>query len=165
MSESPAGRSEVSIERSVLLWCMRVFADPPGQDGAAAHIEAAFCRLGAADAAPAFCRFMAVVRDGLPQAIRLNSVCWRSVGNDEYALLEAMALAQERRPMEALLLLRGLLPPADARIALDSAAELGAHLARAGWFLGAPAPGIRHFAMAMRLAPARPGPRAGAAGL
>jgi hypothetical protein len=166
MSESSAGRGEVSIEFSVLLWCMRVFVDPPGQDwagqdeagqdGAEAHIEATLRRMGAADAAPAFCRFMAVIRDTLPRTAKVSRVRWRSGGNDEHVLLEAIALAQQRRAMEALLLLRGLLPPAAARIALDNAEELGAHLARAGWFLGAPAPGIRHFAMAMQLAPGRP---------
>ena len=108
MSESSAGRGEVSIEFSVLLWCMRVFVDPPGQDwagqdeagqdGAEAHIEATLRQMGAADAAPAFCRFMAVIRDTLPRTAKVSRVRWRSGGNDEHVRWRQSPLPNSAAP-------------------------------------------------------------------
>ena len=75
-------------------------------------------------------------------------MCWRHVSDDERMLLETLGLAQERRPFEALLLLRGILTPEGARAALHSAEKLGVSLARAGRFLPAPEAEVRRFAFA-----------------
>ncbi|HTZ71702.1 MAG TPA: hypothetical protein VMB71_13685 [Acetobacteraceae bacterium] len=138
-------RATVSIEQSVLLWCMRACVAVPRDDAA---VRDALAHLGAASAWPAFARFITVVRDYVPDMVVVNSLAWRGVGADELALLDVLALAQEKRSMEALLLLRGLLAPEAAAAALHWADEVAACLARAGWMIAATTPTVRRVALA-----------------
>ncbi len=105
-------------------------------------------RLGALDAAPYLDGMMFALRHGATRRLTVDCVCWRRVSDDERTLLETLGLAQERRPFEALLLLRSMLTPEGARSALHSAEKLGVCLARAGRFLPAPEAAVRRFAFA-----------------
>ena len=145
MPQALSCRATVSIEQSVLLWCMRACVAAPRDDAA---VRDALAHLGAASAWPAFGRFITVVRDYVPDMVVVNSVAWRGVGADELVLLDVLALAQEQRSMEALLLLRAVFAPEAAAAALTAAEEVGACLVRAGWMVGATAPDVRRVAMA-----------------
>jgi hypothetical protein len=157
MSEFHDESATVSIERSVLLWCMRAFVHGRRRDiDAGKHIGAAMRRVGAADAAPAFQAFMQGVGSFALRPVGVHCLCCRGISTDEHALLDVLALAQQHRPIEALMLLRGLVGPDGARLALERAALTGSALARAGWFLDEPDATLRHFAMAMPTPTHRP---------
>jgi len=148
-------RQTVSIERSVVLWCMRIWVLGRRRDiGAAWRMQEALERVGAPAAAPALGAFMRTLRNGALQPIDIQCTCWRGVREDEHALLDVLALAQERRPFEALLLLRTLATPEAAGAALTQAQCVAASLAHAGWRLGALSPCMRHLALG-RGSPAR----------
>jgi hypothetical protein len=150
-------RATVSIERSVLLWCMRLrMVGSRRPLCAQAQIDEALTRLGAPEAVPDFEQFLHVMATDSLRALDIHCVCWRSVGQDELAVLDVLALAQERLAMETLMVLRGLLPPAAAMRARHHAEQVGAALARAGWFLDAPGPALRHFAMGTEAVPGAP---------
>jgi hypothetical protein len=143
-----AHADSVAIERSVLLWCMRVIGDSGVQGGAPHTVCTALARLGAADAAAALARFIGAAGRGAVGELTLHPVAWRGVSRDEHVLLDVLSLAQQGRSMEALLLLRGLLGAEAARQAADSAAVAGAALARAGWLLDPPDErGVCHYAL------------------
>jgi hypothetical protein len=133
-----AHSDSVAIERSVLLWCMRMIADSDMQGGPPQKVHVALARLGAADAAASMARFVGAVAGGAAGDLTVHPVAWRGVSRDEHVLLDVLSLAQQCRSMEAMLLLRGLLKPEAARRAADSAAIAGAALARAGWLLDPP---------------------------
>ncbi len=143
-----AHSDSVAIERSVLLWCMRMIGDVEDQDEPLGRVRLALGRLGAADAAAAMGRFVGAVAGGAVGDLTLHPVAWRGVSRDEHVLLDVLSLAQQSRSMEAMLLLRGLLKPEAARQAADSAAVAGAALARAGWLLDPPEDrSICHYAL------------------
>ena len=89
---------------------------------------------------------MAVLRAGAARTIAIDCICQTRISDDEQALLDAIALAQESRLFEALLLLRGFLNREAAPLALDSAEDIGRALARVGCFLPVPDEGLQQFA-------------------
>ena len=142
-------RFALSVEQQALLWCMRAWVEAlqPSPE-AGSRVQDMMARLDAPDAAPYFEGMMFALRHGATRRLAVGCVCWRHVSDDERTLLETLGLAQERRPFEALLLLRGMLTPEGARAALHSAEKLGVSLARAGRFLPAPEAEVRRFAFA-----------------
>lgn len=142
-------RLALPVEQQALLWCMRAWVAGLQQPiEAGSRIQDMMARLDAPDAAPYFEGMMFALRHGATRRLAVGCACWRHVSDDERMLLETLGLAQERRPFEALLLLRGILTPEGARAALHSAEKLGASLARAGRFLPAPEAEVRRFAFA-----------------
>jgi hypothetical protein len=137
----------VSVERSLLLWCMRAWHG--GDDAAIAQkaIDEVFGRLGVADSAGAFQLFLQIVCGKAWRGVALRDLSRRSVSEDEIVLLDIIALTQGGRTMEGISLLRGLVLAEDAQSALHQAGLVGAALAGQGWFLDAPEPAIRHCAM------------------
>lgn len=149
MSAPNDQRRALPIEQQALLWCMRAWVaglQRPLEAGS--RIQDMMARLNAPDAAPYFEGMMFALRHGATRRLSVGCVCWRHVSDDERMLLETLGLAQEPRPFEALLLLRGILTPEGARAALHSAEKLGVSLARAGRFLPAPEAEVRRFAFA-----------------
>jgi hypothetical protein len=141
-------RQTVSIERSVVLWCIRLWVLGQRRDvGAAWRIQEALERVGAPGAAPALGAFLRAIENGAWQPVDVQCTCWRGVREDEHALLDVIALAQEPRLFEAMLLLRSLVAPAAACVALVQAQAVAAALTRAGWRLDAPSPCMRLVAL------------------
>jgi hypothetical protein len=141
-------RQTVSIERSVVLWCIRVWVLGQRREiGAAWRIQEALERVGAPGAAPALGAYMRAIEDGALRPIDVQCTCWRGVREDEHALLDVVALAQALRPFEAMLVLRGLAGPQAACAALAQAQAVAATLTCAGWQLDAPSPCMRHVAL------------------
>ena len=137
----------LSVEQGALLWCMRVWVAGLHRPIAADdRIRCMLGRLGAADAAPGFLDLMTALRAGAARTIAVDCVCQTTISTDEQALLDTIALAQESRLFEALLLLRGLLNRDAAPLALDSAEDIGRALARVGCFLPVPEEGLQQFA-------------------
>ena len=93
---------------------------------------------------------------GATRQLEALCVCQTEVAADEHALLDVVSLAQAKRSLEALLVLRTILRTEDAGAALHSAQELGAALAQAGHFLSAPDENVRRFALVPRSTPAHP---------
>ncbi len=140
-------RLALPVEQGALLWCMRAWvAGLQHPVEAESRIEDMMARLGATDAAPYFEGLMFALRHGAIRTLAIDCVCQPRVSDDERALLEMLGLAQERRPFEALLLLRGMVTPEGARAVLHSAERFGAALARVGRFLPAPETEVRRFA-------------------
>lgn len=139
MPESRDERLALPIDQGVLLWCMRIWVVGRSRPVAAEHrITEVLRRFGAPDASAPVERFMAALRDGAARTLGVDCVCRPRVSEDERALLDAVALVQQDRPLEALLVLRGMLTPEGAHAALRCAEELAAALTRAGRILPAP---------------------------
>lgn len=142
-------RLTLPVEQQALLWCMRAWVAGLQQPiEAGSRIQDMMARLDAPDAAPYLEGMMFALRHGATRRLAIGCLCWRHVSGDERMLLETLGLAQDRRPFEALLLLRGILTPEGARAALHSAEKLGVSLAQAGRFLPAPEAEVRRFAFA-----------------
>ena len=148
MSPSRDERLSLPVEQGVLLWCIRVWVAGLHQDvGARQRIAEMLGRLGAKEAAPYFDGFMFALSHGATRRINIQCVCQGSVAPDERLLLDAFGLAQEARPFEALLLLRGMATPEAARSALRSAEGMGEAMSGAGRLLPAPDSAVARFAM------------------
>ena len=148
MPEPTAQRSVLQVEQGGLLWCMRTWvAGLQAGEDAGGRIERVFAGLGAPDAAPFLQGFMFAVGHGATRVVAVQCPCCPRLADDERMLLDAFGLAQEMRPFEALLLLRGLLSPEGARAALRSAEGVAAAMARAGCFLPAPAGDVQRYAI------------------
>jgi hypothetical protein len=144
------------VESAALLWCMRIWVAGKLQSiEVDARIERVLDTLGAAAAAPFIEGMMFAVGHGATRQVAVHCMCRPAISADEQALLDAVALAQEYRPFEALLLLRGFLSPEGARAAVCSAEGIGIELARVGRFLDAPSGSLQHFGLSSdpRLSP------------
>ena len=146
----PTPAQRISPEQGAILWCMRVWVAGLHQSiGAEDRIQGMLDRLGASEAAPPLLDFMAALRAGAARTIAVDCVCQANISDDEQALLDTVALAQESRLFEALLLLRSFLHREAAPLALDSAEDIGRALARVGCFLPVPEAGVQQFAFSV----------------
>ena len=132
-----------------LLWCLRMQA-MQARRGADTEprVDAMLGQLGAPMAAPPLRRLVRALLHGAARELQVLCVCQTEVAADERALLGLLALAQARRPLDAFLVLRGVLPAADAGAALRDAEGIGGALAAAGRLLPAPGSTPRRFATA-----------------
>ncbi len=141
-------RIALSFERALLLWCMRIWDMGSRRPaGPAWQVAEVLAELDASEAAPAFDSFMRAVSRTATRVIMIGCVYAPCVSEDEAALLDTLALAQEQRAFEAMLLLRELVSPIGALEASASAHVLAAALAKAGRVLRAPSACTRRFAM------------------
>ncbi len=123
------------LERA-LLWAIRAWVigltrRVPVEE----RIEAMLARLGAPEASSALFALMWVLNCGATRTLAIDCVCHPGVSGDERRLLEVLALYQQAREFEALLLLRSILTPAAAIAAGANAAQLASLLAAAGCML------------------------------
>ncbi len=153
MPNSIDERLALPVEQGALLWCMRAWVAGMRHDvGATEGIQHMLDRLGAPDAAPYLEGLMFAIGHGATRAVGVHCVCCKGVSDDERALLDAIALAQQHRTFEALLLLRGMMGAEGARAALQSIEGIGKALARAGRQLSAPELEMRQSAFKTRFA-------------
>ena len=139
MDFAPDHRAELSSLENTLLWSMRACAIGLGkQQSVDVPITKVFTRLGASEAAKQMQHLLFVIGHGAWRMIELDCVCKPYVSGDEKTLLTILALTQHARFSEALSLLRSLLTPDAAIIALDSSRHLMASLTSSGWFLTPP---------------------------
>lgn len=139
-----------------LLWCLRMQAMQLRHDAdTQARVDAMLGQLGAPMAGPPLRRFVLALLHGPARELHVLCVCQTEVVADERALLDLVALAQAQRPLDAFLVLRDVLPAADAGTALHDADGIGAALAQAGRVLPAPGHALRRFAPAPGTQPAR----------
>lgn len=140
--------SEAPIEQAALLCSMRLWVLGLRRAiGAEARIARVLTQIDAADAQPGLDAFMGAMRGGATRPVGISCVCHPRPSDDERMLLDVFGLAQERRPFEALLLLRGFLTAEASRGALAGAGQVGTVLARAGRFLPAPQTEVRRFVL------------------
>lgn len=136
------------IEHAALLCSMRLWVLGLRRAiGAPARIARVLSQVDAADAQGGLDTFMDAFRGGTTRPVGIACVCHPRPSDDERTLLDVFGLAQERRPFEALLLLRGMLTADAARQALSGAGQVGTVLARAGRFLPAPQTEVRRFVL------------------
>lgn len=144
----PPATLEAPIEQAALLCSMRLWVLGLRRDiGAPARIARVLAQVDAAEAQPGLDAFMGAMRGGTTRPVGVACVCHPRPSEDERTLLDVFGLAQERRPFEALLLLRGFLRADAARDALIGAGHVGTVLARAGRFLPAPQTEVRRFVL------------------
>lgn len=156
MPEPRDERLALPLEQGVLLWCMRIWVVGRYRPVAPAHrIQEVLNRLGVPEAAAPVEHFMEALRDGAARTLGIDCVCQPRVSEDERALLDVIALAQQDRPLEALLMLRGMLTAEGAHHALRSAEDLGTILAHAGRSLPAPEEDMHQYAWAAAAASAQ----------
>jgi hypothetical protein len=120
----------------VLLWTMRAWVlgireKIPVEE----QIQDAFGKLGAPDATGPLFGFMWCLGHGALRALDVHCVCVPDVGSDERCLIDILALTQQARRFEALLLLRSLIRPKAAIAARDAAGSVAASLTAAGRIL------------------------------
>ena len=142
-------RASLPVAETALLWGIRAWAAGrrrgiDAEDG----ITLVFTRLGAPLAPGYLYGLMWVLRHGAARTLALNRPCDRGVSADEQALLDVLALTQERQGFERLLLLRTLLNPMAATPAGRSATGLVRELNAAGLFLSPCFPDVRRHAFA-----------------
>ena len=155
MTEPHNEFTALPLAQRALLWCMRMWAM---QLRHGAETQARYDMLGLVGAPAARLRFDCFMRalvHGATRELEVLCVCRTGVVADERTLLDVMSLAQAKRSLEALLVLRTVLPAEGAGAALHSAEEVGAALAQAGRFLPAPGGNVRRFALTPGSTPAR----------
>ena len=139
------GRDErltLPVIEGTLLWSMRTWvaalhhATEPAQ-----RIAEIFARRDAPNAAGYLAGFMFALRHGAVRAVCVGRPGQPRISDDERALLDVFALAQDNQSFEALLVLRGFVTPAGARAAYQSAEGVAGELRRSGWLLRPPASG------------------------
>ena len=139
MPELADERLSLPLEQGVLLWCMRSWVlEMRHPSGLEPKIHDMLDRFGVPRASNHLQSFMSVLSQGAARMIGVQCVCCTRIGADERALLDVLGLAQDMRPFEALLLLRGLVTPECARAALQCAEAVATVMAEAGRFLPAP---------------------------
>jgi hypothetical protein len=128
-----------------VLWCIRAWvigtcrATP-----VAADIAEVLDGLGAADAADSLTAFLWVVGLRTSRRLSIACVCNRGMEADERVLLDVVALYQAGRNIEAMSLLRSVLPPEAALAAREPVTRLASILSSAGHVLAPPGcPAIR----------------------
>jgi hypothetical protein len=120
----------------VLLWTMRAWVvgiteKIPVEE----QIQDAFAKIGAPDASGQLFGFMWVLSHGARRMLNVDCVCKQHVSTDERCLLDILALSQQGRSFEALLLLRSMVSAGAATAAHDGAARVTAALTAAGRIL------------------------------
>lgn len=149
MPDQADERLSLPIEQGVLLWCIRLSVMEMRRPvGAGPKVADMLDRFGVPDAGSYLEGFLFALSRGSARMIDVRCTCATRFSADERTLLEVLGLAQDMRPFEALLALRGMVTPAGARAALRSAEGLGAVLAQAGRLLPAPDEELRHYAAA-----------------
>ena len=137
------------LAQRALLWCMRMWAMQLRHGAETqARVGNMLGQLGASTAPSHLERFMVAMVHGSTRELEVLCVCQAEVADDERALLDVLALVQANRSLEALLVLRTVLPAEGAGAALHSAEELGGILAQADRFLPVPEENVRRFVLA-----------------
>ena len=133
--QSKALDIQCSLDRILLwairAWMMRIVSGIPIEE----RIQNVFAKLGASAAADQLYELVWLIGHRATRTIDLDCVCQTTVSADEHALLDIIALAQEGRSFETMMLLRGMLGPMDALAAAEGAARVAATLTQAGRFL------------------------------
>ncbi len=149
MTEAHNEFTALPLAQRALLWCMRLWAMQLRHGAETrARIDAMLNQLGAPTAPPHLESFMYALVHGTTRELEVLCVCQTEVVADERVLLDVMSLAQAKRSLEALLVLRTVLPAESVGAALHNAEEVGAALAQADRFLPAPDETLRQFARA-----------------
>jgi len=121
---------------SELLWSMRTWVTGTCREvPVEAQIRAVLETIAAPPAADMLFGFMWAIGHGTLGKLTIASVCEPRIGPDERLLLDVLALYQDERNLEAMMLLRSILPPLAALAARDSAERLAT-------ILGASGPGL-----------------------
>ena len=142
-------RLSLDLEQGVMLWCVRAWIEGLERpEGSTEQITTIVDCLGASEAAPYLEGFMFAISHGALRKIGIACTCCARIAPDERLLLDVLGMAQQGRPLEATMLLRGIVTPQGAQAAIRSAEGLGTELALAGWFLAAPDAAVSHYAMA-----------------
>ncbi len=134
----------------VLLWTMRAWVMGITQKiPVEEQIRDAFAKIGAPGAASQLFGFMWVLGQRANRQLAVDCVCNPRISDDERALLEILALYQQGRSFEAMIVLRSMVDPKSAQAAAESAQSVAAALTAARRFLSAPALSTRQYAFAL----------------
>ena len=129
-----------------LLWSVRAWVvGTCCQMPAEARIREALAPVAAPEAADRLFDFLQAVALGTARKLSIACMCDAQVSPDERLLLSIVGLCQHGRRLEAMILLRMILPPQAAMAACGSAESLAAILAGSDCWLAAPRlPSIQH---------------------
>lgn len=119
-----------------LLWCMRAWVvSRSGQRHLLKEIETTFDTLGWSESVIDLHRFMATLAHGARRIIEVNCVCYPHVSRDERQLLDALALQQRGRHIDAFDIFTDLMSKNAALEACDRAIKLTLVLSATGHVL------------------------------
>jgi hypothetical protein len=134
----PTTHSITAIEQRerVLLWTMRAWVIGITQKiPVEEQIEDAFRRIGAPDATGQLYGLMWILSQGACRMLDVDCVCAKTVSGDERTLLDILALSQQGRTFEAMILLRTMVKSTRALAVADCASSLVQALSAAGFAL------------------------------
>jgi hypothetical protein len=106
-----------------------------------------FSAANAPDAPILIDAFMSLVACATPRPLTIECVCCKQVSEDERRLVDCVALLQAGRHMEALTVLRTILPSQAAPDGMELATRLAAILEDAGQILQPPADQVSRYCM------------------
>lgn len=144
----PATLSGLKRPERILLWGVRAWVigfmrSIPIE----APMEQVFSEAGAADAPPVLDALMSIVALAANRSLAIDCVCHKSVSEDEKQLLDAIALLQANRTLEAMMVLRTILPGPAASDAGVMGQRLAEILSEAGLTLRPPAEPVSRFCL------------------
>jgi hypothetical protein len=126
----------ISQRERVMLWTMRAWVIGITQKiPVEEQIQDAFQRIGAPDATVQLYAFMWILSQGASRMLDVDCVCSTKISGDERALLDILALSQQRRTFEAMILLRSLVKSTRALAVADCASDIVRTLSAAGFVL------------------------------
>ncbi len=131
-----------------MLWSMRTWVIGTCREvPVEAQIRAVVETIAAPPAADMLFGFMWAVGHGAMRELTIACVCEPRISPDERLLLDVLALYQDGRNLEAMMLLRSILPPQAALAARDSAEGLATILGASDHRLASPRlPAMQHIA-------------------
>jgi len=139
----------LAVTERIVLWVLRAWVVGQRKHMAVdALIAERLEWIGAENLAPLFDAFIGTVAQGAVRPLAVHCVCRPVLSEDERALLDALALAQNGRSFETVLLLRCFLAPASAVEALRLASRIGEGLSQAGRIFDLRALGSAQYALA-----------------
>jgi hypothetical protein len=131
--------SQMSRPERIMLWTMRacvigITQKIPVEE----QIQDAFSRIGAPDATGQLYAFMWILSQGACRMLNVDCVCGAKISEDERALLDILALSQQGRTFEAMILLRSMVKGSRALATAECARDFVRTLSAAGFHLPIP---------------------------
>ena len=126
----------LSRPERIMLWTMRAWVIGITQKiPVEEQIQDAFQRIGAPDATGQLYAFMWILSQGASRMLDVDCVCSKTISADERALLDILALSQQGRTFEAMILLRSMVKGTRALATAECANDFVHTLSVAGFLL------------------------------
>jgi len=128
--------NQMSRPERIMLWTMRAWVIGITQKiPVEEQIQDAFNRIRAPDATGQLYAFMWILSQGACRMLDVDCVCSTKISEDERSLLDILALSQQGRTFEAMILLRSMVKSSRALATAECAGEFVRTLSAAGFHL------------------------------